>query len=108
MSGCGVDFRHKWHCSRLVPKRGKLSDCAARSRQPDRRRRSAGPAATFATPLRKRVRHSLGGKTRIGEMAGQRHIPGGGTTRSEEHTSELQSRENLVCRLLLEKKKKNQ
>src|SRR5690606_40721184 len=26
-------------------------------------------------------------------------------TRSEEHTSELQSRENLVCRLLLEKKK---
>src|SRR5690606_40327909 len=28
-----------------------------------------------------------------------------GTIRSEEHTSELQSRENLVCRLLLEKKK---
>src|SRR5690606_41404567 len=27
--------------------------------------------------------------------------------RSEEHTSELQSRENLVCRLLLEKKKYN-
>src|SRR5690606_41953736 len=26
------------------------------------------------------------------------------TSRSEEHTSELQSRENLVCRLLLEKK----
>src|SRR5690606_39410449 len=28
--------------------------------------------------------------------------------RSEEHTSELQSRENLVCRLLLEKKNKHQ
>src|SRR5690606_42056864 len=28
--------------------------------------------------------------------------------RSEEHTSELQSRENLVCRLLLEKKKHTQ
>src|SRR5690606_39417107 len=28
--------------------------------------------------------------------------------RSEEHTSELQSRENLVCRLLLEKKKNTQ
>src|SRR5436309_8409023 len=28
-------------------------------------------------------------------------------TRSEEHTSELQSRENLVCRLLLEKKKRH-
>src|SRR3712207_7240233 len=30
-----------------------------------------------------------------------------GATRSEEHTSELQSRQYLVCRLLLEKKKKN-
>ena len=29
------------------------------------------------------------------------------TTRSEEHTSELQSLVNLVCRLLLEKKKTN-
>src|SRR2546430_3391553 len=28
-------------------------------------------------------------------------------SRSEEHTSELQSQSNLVCRLLLEKKKKN-
>src|SRR5437762_9191066 len=31
-----------------------------------------------------------------------------GTERSEEHTSELQSPMYLVCRLLLEKKKKNQ
>src|SRR5437868_8928795 len=31
-----------------------------------------------------------------------------GRTRSEEHTSELQSRFDLVCRLLLEKKKKKQ
>src|SRR2546427_4938697 len=30
----------------------------------------------------------------------------GGTPRSEEYTSELQSQSNLVCRLLLEKKKK--
>src|ERR1035437_10613560 len=30
-----------------------------------------------------------------------------GVDRSEEHTSELQSRQYLVCRLLLEKKKKN-
>src|SRR5947208_8179459 len=29
------------------------------------------------------------------------------STRSEEHTSELQSPDHLVCRLLLEKKKKN-
>src|SRR5690606_42095912 len=32
--------------------------------------------------------------------------PRAAARRSEEHTSELQSRENLVCRLLLEKKKK--
>src|SRR2546430_9483531 len=31
----------------------------------------------------------------------------GSRSRSEEHTSELQSQSNLVCRLLLEKKKKN-
>src|SRR2546430_11194024 len=39
----------------------------------------------------------------IGPMPppGLNHIP-----RSEEHTSELQSQSNLVCRLLLEKKKK--
>src|SRR2546422_2187439 len=34
------------------------------------------------------------------------HPPGGGDQRSEEHTSELHSRLHLVCRLLLEKKKK--
>src|SRR5260370_10504871 len=47
----------------------------------------------------------------------QRHVgdargPGGSERkrkdRSEEHTSELQSHLNLVCRLLLEKKKKNE
>src|SRR2546427_13031069 len=34
------------------------------------------------------------------------HGPGPRDARSEEHTSELQSQSNLVCRLLLEKKKK--
>src|SRR2546429_3382505 len=34
------------------------------------------------------------------------YVTGTETTRSEEHTSELQSRLHLVCRLLLEKKKK--
>src|SRR5690606_40028169 len=63
--------------------------------------------------------------TRRGHCPGHRRRkarPGGGAwqpdhvatarrssrSRSEEHTSELQSRENLVCRLLLEKKKKEQ
>src|SRR3712207_7933810 len=36
------------------------------------------------------------------------HAPAGGRPRSEEHTSELQSRQYLVCRLLLEKKIKLQ
>src|SRR3712207_7025545 len=34
-----------------------------------------------------------------------RRLGGGARRRSEEHTSELQSRQYLVCRLLLEKKK---
>src|SRR2546422_2012076 len=38
----------------------------------------------------------------VGDLA---VIPGASNVRSEEHTSELQSRLHLVCRLLLEKKK---
>src|SRR5690606_41249393 len=40
-----------------------------------------------------------------GEAADMKIGAGTPKARSEEHTSELQSRENLVCRLLLEKKK---
>src|SRR3712207_8366721 len=47
--------------------------------------------------------HSLAHPARLGEL----HVhPVGVSSRSEEHTSELQSRQYLVCRLLLEKKKK--
>src|SRR2546430_12945879 len=38
---------------------------------------------------------------------GRTTIVASSSSRSEEHTSELQSQSNLVCRLLLEKKKKN-
>src|SRR5690606_41368772 len=41
----------------------------------------------------------------LGIGAGDIKIEHRAIARSEEHTSELQSRENLVCRLLLEKKK---
>src|SRR2546430_11168508 len=37
----------------------------------------------------------------------EKQLPRPWTMRSEEHTSELQSQSNLVCRLLLEKKKKD-
>src|SRR2546430_15544975 len=51
----------------------------------------------------------LGGRTKmvmthVGIPAGSPGAAG----RSEEHTSELQSQSNLVCRLLLEKKKKQE
>src|SRR5688572_32130636 len=55
----------------------------------------AGPLDVGAH--RRRVGDDLVLKARI-----ELHVPG----RSEEHTSELQSQSNLVCRLLLEKKKK--
>src|SRR2546430_5492309 len=42
---------------------------------------------------------------RPSRLSARRRRSGGG--RSEEHTSELQSQSNLVCRLLLEKKKKD-
>src|SRR3712207_8230879 len=41
-------------------------------------------------------------------MENIRKYVGKGRERSEEHTSELQSRQYLVCRLLLEKKKNNE
>src|SRR2546430_13115994 len=49
--------------------------------------------------------------TSSGKRSGTRRPRSSGSDRprrSEEHTSELQSQSNLVCRLLLEKKKKDQ
>src|SRR5260370_17085050 len=56
---------------------------------------SRGTAHTMACRVPARV---FGGRSALGSVSG---------SRSEEHTSELQSHLNLVCRLLLEKKKKN-
>src|SRR2546430_11158958 len=55
----------------------------------------AGPDITWIPPDRARNSSS----SRIRRFS---------RNRSEEHTSELQSQSNLVCRLLLEKKKKHQ
>src|SRR3712207_8283807 len=53
---------------------------------------------TAATEVRKSIRDVVV-RVRLVDLAAAREI------RSEEHTSELQSRQYLVCRLLLEKKK---
>src|SRR5690606_41811773 len=70
----------------------------------------AGIAMTSDTTVASRVSSSVAGRRlRISPATGspvRRESPRSPcSTRSEEHTSELQSRENLVCRLLLEKKK---
>src|SRR5574340_1512610 len=55
----------------------------------------------YTTLFRSRCRKVV--VDRVGFTVGDIHI----RNRSEEHTSELQSPKDLVCRLLLEKKKKN-
>src|SRR5690606_39733946 len=69
------------------------------SRRASPRRCSAPSSSSTATSRAASRRGSTPQRGAVG--VGLRPAP----TRSEEHTSELQSRENLVCRLLLEKKK---
>src|SRR2546430_10627557 len=57
----------------------------------------------YTTLFRSLDPHGVVGKFVEGEVAKPRVL---GAARSEEHTSELQSQSNLVCRLLLEKKNK--
>src|SRR5258708_40180513 len=63
----------------------------------------------YTTLFRSLIRtHGLGSGGRRGR-SGRHRTPAPGQrtrSRSEEHTSELQSPDHLVCRLLLEKKKK--
>src|SRR3712207_7417126 len=62
------------------------------------------PGARRRRPGAARPPADLAGRTLLGagRVRGGRRVAG---ERSEEHTSELQSRQYLVCRLLLEKKK---
>src|SRR2546430_12672259 len=64
----------------------------------------SGPGVRPAAP--RRARRRCDDRRRVGpgrRRLGRLRLDGDG--RSEEHTSELQSQSNLVCRLLLEKKK---
>src|SRR5688572_30855296 len=63
----------------------------------------AGPRGAGAERLGKGLAPPRGGGG-----GRERGRGGAGPGRSEEHTSELQSQSNLVCRLLLEKKKTNE
>src|SRR5690606_41442693 len=71
-----------------------VGDAGARAGVPHRLR-ALRPARRVPPPLAPGLARGTGRRPR--------HAPP--VARSEEHTSELQSRENLVCRLLLEKKK---
>src|SRR3712207_7982442 len=64
--------------------------------------RSTPRSSPSSTPAPTRCSSRWSGPSR-GASCRSRRWPSGG--RSEEHTSELQSRQYLVCRLLLEKKK---
>src|SRR3712207_7416775 len=76
------------------------------SRPPTTRSRSMVPTATAMN-----TRSSATCATRAGRSSTKAHASSKSCSRpisrSEEHTSELQSRQYLVCRLLLEKKKYN-
>src|SRR3712207_8957425 len=66
---------------------------------------AATPSRACTTPSRLPAAH-LGPRATTSSSATS-SAPIRPVRRSEEHTSELQSRQYLVCRLLLEKKKKN-
>src|SRR5690349_23366696 len=71
----------------------------------------AEPTARVPQPARRPPRHGLArdpveDRHRVRWVSRARVHAWAPETRSEEHTSELQSRRDLVCRLLLEKKNK--
>src|SRR5690242_21570112 len=67
----------------------------------------AGVLASIAEFERARIQERIHAGLARAKSQGKRLGRRRSSARSEEHTSELQSHVNLVCRLLLEKKKKN-
>src|SRR5437016_11417262 len=92
----------QWNCT---VRRSSMPCCSSRrassSRGKSTCRDEVSLASSRAAPMSTRRSAS--------DLASSREPRTGvnGTARSEEHTSELQSLTNLVCRLLLEKKKNN-
>src|SRR5690554_7282328 len=87
--------------SKASPRRGfhrsGFTTASATRPKTSTRRATSGSSASALTP-------QLRARSSTANSASARFIADG--CRSEEHTSELQSRPHLVCRLLLEKKKK--
>src|SRR5690606_40785550 len=87
----------------------RSSDLARRRAPPSSPLRPEGTAASgpagFRDRARSRCRPRRGGSRETVRVSHRSDRAASAPPRSEEHTSELQSRENLVCRLLLEKKK---
>src|SRR6266436_9575539 len=110
MKRIGVIAKTDRHDAPAVVER-LLAWCADRGVQPVLEKETAGlcPDAQAATarkpdlPAQVDLLLVLGGDGTLLSMA--RLVGDLGVPRSEEHTSELQSRLHLVCRLLLEKKK---
>src|SRR3712207_8717246 len=65
------------------------------------------PPSRWKTPLQRGDTIVPSSSVISGRATPQPTLPSLKASRSEEHTSELQSRQYLVCRLLLEKKKNN-
>src|SRR5947207_5286024 len=68
---------------------------------------SMPPGRTTARSLSTRALDARSGSTSVNSRLTSGHVAAASIARSEEHTSELQSHSDLVCRLLLEKKKKD-
>src|SRR5438034_3004468 len=113
-----------WFGSRFLGAAGRIADLSGKAHPPARSLRTRRPRRYRRPARRCQADRSLGPAGGGGEPAGRqrfhRHDGGGEKrarrlyagdgddrrSRSEEHTSELQSHSDLVCRLLLEKKKK--
>src|SRR5437870_2398516 len=88
----------------FAPRLGPPDRAARRDRR--RRRRQRPRHCRGGSTLERRARPDGARRVSIWKVwHGERRHPARREARSEEHTSELQSRGHLVCRLLLEKKK---
>src|SRR5687768_18131714 len=96
-----ADRRHRSECrctrAELLLRRGKSPARTFPASQE--------PVCQMGRKVYVRLRRRVRGTSQNHWLAGGKRISSSNRARSEEHTSELQSRLHLVCRLLLEKKK---